>query len=135
VIYPVVGAAFADELLKIAAARKNMTVAQSRKGRRPMHVSTMLKKEKDGTLFKYTKGQEKKAGSEGSEQASLLYSEGASRTGDRAKPKAKPGDVPSREGDTKSVKAENRQDARGTILKGGFPETDAVNHPSEGVYG
>lgn len=32
-----------------------MTVAQSRKGRRPMRVSTMLRKEKDGSLYKDTK--------------------------------------------------------------------------------
>ena len=42
----------ANELLKIAATRSSMTVAQSRIGRRPMRVTTMLQKEKDGTLFK-----------------------------------------------------------------------------------
>lgn len=41
-----------DELDKIAVARKRMTVAQSRKGRRSMRVDTMLRKEKDGTLYK-----------------------------------------------------------------------------------
>jgi hypothetical protein len=44
--------ACSDELLKIAATRASMTVAQSRLGRRPMRVATMLQKEKDGTLFK-----------------------------------------------------------------------------------
>jgi len=44
--------AMSVELLKIAAARTRMTVAQSRAGRRPMRVSTMLQKEKDGTLYK-----------------------------------------------------------------------------------
>jgi len=45
-------AAFLDELEKIAICRSRMTVAQSRKGRRPMHVDTLLKKEKEGTLYK-----------------------------------------------------------------------------------
>lgn len=44
--------AFFDELVKIAASRKRMTVPQSRKGRRPMRVDTMLRKEKDGSLYK-----------------------------------------------------------------------------------
>ena len=52
---PPIGAAFADEMLKISASRKRMTVPQSRKGRRPMRVDTMLKKEKDGSLYKQTK--------------------------------------------------------------------------------
>lgn len=44
--------AFLDELRKIAAAKARMTVPQTRKGRRPMRVDTMLRKEKDGSLFK-----------------------------------------------------------------------------------
>jgi hypothetical protein len=48
-------AAFLDELHKIAASRGRMRVPQSRSGRRPMRVDTMLKKEKDGSLFKDTK--------------------------------------------------------------------------------
>jgi hypothetical protein len=49
---PTTCAALLDELSKIAAARTRMTVPQSRKGRRPMRVDTMLRKEKDGSLFK-----------------------------------------------------------------------------------
>lgn len=45
-------AAMKDELLKIAACKSRMTVAQTRSGRRPMRVSTMLKKDKEGSLFK-----------------------------------------------------------------------------------
>lgn len=45
-------AAFLNELQKIAVSRGRMRVPQSRKGRRPMHVDTMLKKEKDGSLYK-----------------------------------------------------------------------------------
>jgi hypothetical protein len=44
--------AFLDELEKIAVSRHRMSVAQSRKGRRPMRVDTMLRKEKEGTLYK-----------------------------------------------------------------------------------
>lgn len=45
-------AALLDELHKIAASRGRMTVAQSRAGKRPMSVETLLRKEKDGSLFK-----------------------------------------------------------------------------------
>jgi hypothetical protein len=44
--------AFFDELEKIAVSRQLMRVAQSRKGRRPMRVDTMLRKEREGTLYK-----------------------------------------------------------------------------------
>lgn len=63
---------FGEELLKLSgpvfikqnAARSNFTVAQSRKGRRPMRVETMLKKEKDGALYKFTKAAMDAAGVE-----------------------------------------------------------------------
>ena len=52
----VMESAFLDELEKISAAKgKLRRASNARKGRRPLRVSTMLKKEKDGTLFKYTK--------------------------------------------------------------------------------
>jgi hypothetical protein len=44
-----------DELLKISAAKARMTVPQTRSGRRSMRVDTMLRKEKDGSLYKGTK--------------------------------------------------------------------------------
>lgn len=44
--------AFLDELEKIAVSRQRLSVAQARKGRRPMRVDTLLRKEKDGTLYK-----------------------------------------------------------------------------------
>lgn len=47
--------AFLDELEKIAISKGLLRIPQSRKGRRPMHVETLLKKEKDGTLFKESK--------------------------------------------------------------------------------
>ena len=38
--------------MKLAASKDRLTIAQSRKGRRPMAVGTMLRKDKEGTLFK-----------------------------------------------------------------------------------
>jgi hypothetical protein len=51
--------AFTDEVEKIAAA-KAWKMVRSRSGRRPMRVDTLLKKEKDGTLFKLSAPQGKK---------------------------------------------------------------------------
>lgn len=48
-------AAFLDELHKIAASKGRMRVSKSRSGRRSMRVSTLLRKEKDGSLYKDTK--------------------------------------------------------------------------------
>jgi hypothetical protein len=47
--------AMLDEVEKIAVARGRMTVPQTRSGRRSMSVDTMLRKDKDGTLFKNQK--------------------------------------------------------------------------------
>lgn len=44
--------AFLDELEKIAASFKSLHVSKSRSGRRSMSVDTLLRKEKDGTLFR-----------------------------------------------------------------------------------
>jgi hypothetical protein len=44
--------AFADELEKISAAHGRMHVSKGRVGRRPISVSTLLEKDKKGTLFK-----------------------------------------------------------------------------------
>lgn len=85
-----------------------------------MRVSTLLKKEKDGTLYKRS----------GSEQSSLYYSETDPKMGSPASPKSKKGDAPSREGDTATV-SENRRDTAGTVLRGGLHEVDAYNKPAE----
>lgn len=45
-------AACCDELQKIAASKARMRVAQTRSGRRPIRADTLLRKEKEGTLFK-----------------------------------------------------------------------------------
>lgn len=49
-----------DELDKIGASRHRMAVPQSRSGRRPMSVETMLRKDREGTLFKSDHGKEVK---------------------------------------------------------------------------
>ena len=72
--------AFFDELEKIAVSRHRLSVAQSRKGRRPMRVDTMLRKEKDGTLYKNAQP----------------FSTGPADPAEARRPKKK-GDVPSRE--------------------------------------
>lgn len=46
--------AFQDEFVKISASRERMKVPKSRSGRRSMSVDTLLRKERDGTLFKST---------------------------------------------------------------------------------
>jgi hypothetical protein len=51
-VSPITLAGFLDELTKIAASHGRMHMTKSRAGRRPMRVDTMLKKEKDGTLWK-----------------------------------------------------------------------------------
>ncbi len=87
-------AAFFDELSKIAAARPQFKVPNLRSGKRPMSVETLLKKEKDGTLFKHS--------------ADVVhYSEGRADPGAAMLPK-KRGEVPSRE----DFDAINRQDGR-----------------------
>ena len=48
--------AFLDELHKIAAAKSVMKVSKSRVGIRPARVSTLLRKEKEGTLWKMGEG-------------------------------------------------------------------------------
>ena len=42
-----------EELLKLAASWGRFKLPKDRQGRRPLKVSTLLKKEKDGTLFKH----------------------------------------------------------------------------------
>lgn len=44
--------AFSDELQKVAASKHRMAVPQTRSGRRSMRVDTLLRKDRDGTLFK-----------------------------------------------------------------------------------
>lgn len=52
VVSDVMYASFLAELEKIAASNNRMSVPHTRTGRRSMRVDTMLKKDKEGTLFK-----------------------------------------------------------------------------------
>lgn len=85
-------AAFLDELEKIATRGKFLKGLSHRLGRRPMRVGTMLKKEKEGTLYTHTK----KADSTGSLVATAM-SDPPGTTGKPAEPVRQPGEVPSRE--------------------------------------
>lgn len=51
-LFEVMQHGFEDELRKIAASKSRMNVPKARTGRRSMRVSTLLRKDKDGTLFK-----------------------------------------------------------------------------------
>jgi hypothetical protein len=52
VLDQVLARAFLDELEKIAVARAQLTVPQSRQGRRPISVDNYLKRDRAGTLFR-----------------------------------------------------------------------------------
>lgn len=109
----VVERAFLDELQKIAASKQQMTVSQTRQGRRPMSVSTMLEKHKDGSLFKkgYSPGSTNTLG--GGTQPYLA--EGV------APEVRKAGDAPSRDGATVGLKPkrEDGHDMTATVPAGG----------------
>lgn len=49
---PVVRGSFLDELRKLAASKHRLSMSKTRSGRRSLSVSTLLKKDKEGTLFK-----------------------------------------------------------------------------------
>lgn len=49
---PILREAFADELEKIAISMGRLRMPKARRGRRSMTVSTFLRKEKDGSLYK-----------------------------------------------------------------------------------
>ena len=111
---------FLDELEKIAAVRpdirKAMTVPQSRSGRRPLSVSKMLAKEKDGTLWKEGEG------SIGN-LVPTAAGEPVGSTDNPARPTRTSSEVPSREDGRENVQ---------TIFVGGKqlpPET--TNQPAE----
>lgn len=55
---PVLRSAFLDELRKLAASKNRLSVPKARSGRRSLSVQTLLKKDKDGTLFKKHAGED-----------------------------------------------------------------------------
>lgn len=90
-LFDVVRAAFLDELEKIAAASHMLRHSKSRVGRRPMRVGTLLKKEKDGEIYKH--------GGDGSVGNVVPFSDtdAPGVTGRAAQAPKSPNDVPSRE--------------------------------------
>lgn len=99
--------AFADEMQKISASRSIWRLAQSRKGRRPMRISTLLRKDKEGTLYKHKL-------SAPTEQATLNYQEidPGRVEGSQAIAKKKRGDVPSRDDPAGRPVVEPKQEIR-----------------------
>ena len=110
-------AAFLDELEKIAAAkRKFVDATKTRAGRRPMSVSTMLKKEKDGTLFGKS--------AEGSLGTIIPFSTTDPQDGAAAKaPRRDEGEVPSREDGREQASTKIPAGSRYTMAPAG-PTTD-----------
>ena len=109
-------AAFLDEMQKIAASRGRMRIPQSRKGRRPMSVTTLLRKEKDGSLYK-----------DAAPVASLyaLNASGPSPATDRpATAKRRPGDVPTLDDPAAYPKADQTHRASSALS----PALDAVRY-------
>lgn len=49
---PALRGAFLDELRKLAASKHRLSIPKTRSGRRSLSVHTLLKKDKEGTLFK-----------------------------------------------------------------------------------
>jgi hypothetical protein len=117
----VLRAAFVDELEKIAVSRHRLSVAQSRKGRRPLRVDTLLRKEKDGTLYKTSQ----------SYMPAQPFSAGLPDAAEAKRPKKK-GEVPSRE-DLNVVQRGDQREAATTVTGIGqtFNNIGAVNSPAE----
>lgn len=90
-LFEAMRAGFLDELEKIASSAKTLRHSKSRKGRRPMRVSTLLRKEKDGEILK--------TGGDGSMGNVVPFSDenAPGVTGNAAKAPKSPNDVPSRE--------------------------------------
>jgi len=101
VLNPKLIAAFRDEFEKIAASHVRLRGSKDRSGRRPLRVDTLLRKEKEGTLYKNTGNEQKIA---------QLESVLAGRpSGTEATAGKKKGDLPSRE----EIDTPKREDGRG----------------------
>lgn len=87
--------------------RRPWNVANHRTGRRPMSVSTMLRKEKDGTLqTKFGEAAEKL----GFYNQAVAYTEGGTDGGSSKDPKKKTDNIPSR--DDVDAQTPRREDGR-----------------------
>lgn len=113
--------AFLDELEKIAAVRpdvrKAMRVAQTRSGRRSMRASTLLRKEKEGTLWK-----EAGEGSLGN-LVSTAAGEPPDATGSPARSPRTSSEVPSRE--------DGRENVQTILVDGKQLPPATTNQPAE----
>ena len=89
-LFDVLRAAFLDELEKIAASSKVLRHSKSREHRRPMRVSTLLRKEKDGEICKHAEGS-------GGNVVPFANEDAPGVTGRAAQAPKSPNDVPSRE--------------------------------------
>ena len=89
--------AFVDELEKIGASLKRLSVPKSRAGRRSISVANFLKKDNNGSLFK-------KHGFQ------LGYEDGPYDAGG-AKPPKKKGEAPSRDNSAPSSREDGRENA------------------------
>lgn len=89
--FETVRAAFLDELEKIAASSKLLRHGKARVGRRPLRVATLLRKEKDGEIYKFS--------GDGSMGNVVPFSneDAPGVTGRAAQAPKSPNDVPSRE--------------------------------------
>lgn len=101
-------AAFFDELEKIGAARK-FHVSKERKGRRSISVHNLLKREKDGTLYK------------NSSSIGTVVPFAAPFDANEARAPKRPGDLPSKEDGDTITRMDGRQEAAtvhgsGTVL-------------------
>lgn len=101
-----------DELEKIASAKGMMHVPKGRAGRRSISVAKMLKKEKDGTLFKpstHLSGNVKEAWSSSEVPFSVGPADPAEARGVKRK-----GEVPSKE-DMDSVQRGDMRESATTV--------------------
>ena len=108
------------EITKAAACKARMTVAQTRQGRRPMRVETMLRKDKEGSLFKGAGSYALEAG--GPQGTSTPFPDEGLKGTPIALLRGKPrkGDVPSVKDEMGSV---DRIDGRGSAYTQVSPST------------
>lgn len=74
---------FLDELRKLAASKHRLSVSKSRSGRRSISVQTLLKKDKEGTLFKKAEWQDKLPGGLADSKSPFDFSSASLRQGAR----------------------------------------------------
>lgn len=101
---------FLDEV-KVAASQGRLTIPKSRSGRRPMSVETLLRKEKEGTLYKDAAAI--------TDQTSAVYQE-SEPNNPTLRPKLQflKGDVPSREDIPGRTTLEMRNEMSGAVPLG-----------------